>query len=151
MRAAEPGADVLVVDDASPDGTGDLADSLAATDPAFHVLHRTGKEGLGKAYLAGFAWALERGYRLVLEMHADFSHDPKHLPALLAAAGDADLALGSRYVPGGMPARLPASQVMRRRPNPFTRAKHFTTAAGRWWPSVMRLAHNSSHASCSHR
>jgi dolichol-phosphate mannosyltransferase len=100
LRAA-PGVEILVIDDASPDGTGELADQIAAREPRVHVLHRKGKEGLGKAYLAGFAWALERGYGLVLEMDCDFSHDPAHLPALLAAAGEADLVLGSRYVPGG--------------------------------------------------
>lgn len=98
---ATPEVDVLVIDDRSPDGTGELADRLAATEPRIQVLHRAGKEGLGKAYLAGFAWALARGYRLVLEMDADFSHDPGRLPALLAAAREADLALGSRYVAGG--------------------------------------------------
>jgi len=101
ILAAAPAADVLVIDDSSPDGTGQLADQLSAGEPRIQVLHRAGKEGLGKAYLAGFAWALERGYRLVLEMDADFSHDPKHLPAMLEAARDADLVLGSRYVPGG--------------------------------------------------
>jgi dolichol-phosphate mannosyltransferase len=101
ILAAAPEVDVLVIDDRSPDGTGDLADAFAARDPRVKVLHRAGKQGLGKAYLAGFAWALERGYGLVLEMDADFSHDPRHLPALLAKAGEADLVLGSRYVPGG--------------------------------------------------
>ena len=101
IHAAVPEVDVLVVDDASPDGTGALADGLAARDPRVKVLHRAGKEGLGKAYLAAFAWVLERGYDLVLEMDADFSHDPAHQPALLEAARDADLVLGSRYVPGG--------------------------------------------------
>ncbi len=101
ILAASPALDVLVIDDNSPDGTGAIADRLAAEEPRIQVLHRAGKEGLGKAYLAGFAWALERGYRLVLEMDADFSHDPKHLPAILAAAADADLVLGSRYVRGG--------------------------------------------------
>jgi dolichol-phosphate mannosyltransferase len=101
IHAAVPEIDVLVVDDNSPDGTGALADELAARDPRVKVLHRAGKEGLGKAYLAAFAWALERGYGLVLEMDADFSHDPRYLPAMLAAAGEADLVLGSRYVPGG--------------------------------------------------
>jgi dolichol-phosphate mannosyltransferase len=96
-----PDVHVLVIDDASPDGTGQLADEIAARDPRVKVLHRAGKQGLGRAYLAGFAWALEQGYDLVLEMDADFSHDPRHLPALLAAARDADLVLGSRYVPGG--------------------------------------------------
>jgi dolichol-phosphate mannosyltransferase len=101
IHAAVPDVDVLVVDDASPDGTGALADELAARDPRVKVLHRARKEGLGKAYLAAFAWALERGYGLVLEMDADFSHDPRYLPALLGAARDADLVLGSRYVAGG--------------------------------------------------
>ena len=96
-----PAADVLVIDDNSPDGTGRLADEFAAREPRVKVLHRAGKQGLGKAYLAGFAWALERDYGYVIEMDADFSHDPKRLPALLAAAHEADLALGSRYVPGG--------------------------------------------------
>jgi dolichol-phosphate mannosyltransferase len=98
---AAPSVEVLVIDDNSPDGTGQLADAFAAREPRVHVLHRAGKEGLGRAYLAGFAWALERGYDLVLEMDADFSHDPRYLPALLARAADADLVLGSRYVPGG--------------------------------------------------
>ncbi len=101
ILAAAPEVDVLVIDDSSPDGTGALADAFAAHEPRVNVLHRAGKEGLGKAYLAGFAWALERGYDLVLEMDADFSHDPAHLPALLGAAREADLVLGSRYVPGG--------------------------------------------------
>ncbi len=101
IHAAVADVDVLVIDDGSPDGTGLLADALAAEDPRVKVLHRARKEGLGRAYLAGFAWALERGYPLVLEMDADFSHDPRHLPALLEAARTADLVLGSRYVPGG--------------------------------------------------
>lgn len=101
VLAAAPLADVLVIDDNSPDGTGQLADALAAKEPRVKVLHRAGKEGLGKAYLAGFAWALARDYGLVLEMDCDFSHDPRHLPELLAAAGSADLVLGSRYVAGG--------------------------------------------------
>lgn len=101
ILAATPEADVLVIDDDSPDGTGRLADEIAAREPRVQVLHRPGKEGLGKAYLAGFAWALRRGYSLVLEMDADFSHDPKYLPAMLAKAREADLVLGSRNVPGG--------------------------------------------------
>jgi dolichol-phosphate mannosyltransferase len=96
-----PEVDVLVIDDASPDGTGVLADGLAACDPRVQVLHGNRKRGLGRAYLAGFAWALQQGYDLVLEMDADFSHDPRYLPMLLAAARDADVVLGSRYVPGG--------------------------------------------------
>jgi len=101
ILAQVPALEILVIDDNSPDGTGRLADELAARDPRVHVLHRPGKEGLGKAYLAGFAWALQRDYGLVLEMDCDFSHDPKYLPAMLAAVAEHDLALGSRYVPGG--------------------------------------------------
>jgi dolichol-phosphate mannosyltransferase len=94
---------ILVVDDNSPDGTGALADELAAEVPGVEVLHRPGKQGLGRAYLAGFAHALDRGAELVLEMDADFSHDPADLPRLIDAAenGGADLVLGSRYVEGG--------------------------------------------------
>ncbi len=95
------GARVLVVDDGSPDGTGELADRLAAAEPAIEVLHRPRKEGLGPAYIAGFRHALAAGAGLVLEMDADFSHDPADLPRLLAASAEADLAIGSRYVPGG--------------------------------------------------
>jgi dolichol-phosphate mannosyltransferase len=98
---------VLVVDDASPDGTGELADRLSEELERVEVLHRPGKEGLGKAYLAGFARALEGGAELVVVMDADFSHDPAHLPALIGAAGDADLVLGSRYVHGGTIADWP--------------------------------------------
>ena len=99
ILAASPALDVLVVDDNSPDGTGTLADELAAQNPRARVLHRERKEGLGRAYLAGFAQALAAGYGRILEMDADFSHDPARLPVLLAT--DADLVLGSRYVPGG--------------------------------------------------
>jgi len=101
ILAAVPELDILIVDDNSPDGTGRLADAIAAREPRVHVLHRAGKEGLGKAYLAGFAWALERGYGLVLEMDADFSHNPRYLPGMLAEAARADLVLGSRNVKGG--------------------------------------------------
>ncbi len=92
---------VLVIDDSSPDGTGELADRLAAELAYVDVLHRERKEGLGRAYLAGFRVALERGARLVLEMDADFSHDPRDVPRLIEASAEADLVLGSRYVPGG--------------------------------------------------
>ena len=94
-------ARVLVVDDNSPDGTGRLADQLAAADERVRVLHRAGKEGLGPAYIAGFRVALAEGAGLVLEMDADFSHDPAYLPRLLEAAQRADLVIGSRYVEGG--------------------------------------------------
>jgi dolichol-phosphate mannosyltransferase len=94
--------EVLVIDDSSPDGTGDLADALAASRPWLHILHRTHKEGLGRAYLDGFRWALARDFDYVLEMDCDFSHDPAAVPSLLACArAGADLVLGSRYCPGG--------------------------------------------------
>jgi dolichol-phosphate mannosyltransferase len=95
------GVHVLVIDDNSPDGTGELADRLAETLDYVSVLHRPEKEGLGPAYLAGFRRALAEGAELVLEMDCDFSHDPNDVPRLLAAAADADVVLGSRYVPGG--------------------------------------------------
>jgi dolichol-phosphate mannosyltransferase len=98
---------LLVVDDGSPDGTGDLADRLADEIEGVEVLHRSAKEGLGRAYLAGFARAVEGGAELVLVMDADYSHDPAHLPALVAAADDSDLVLGSRYVEGGSIADWP--------------------------------------------
>lgn len=101
VLAATPEVDVLVIDDNSPDGTGEIADAIAAREPRVHVLHRKGKEGLGKAYLAGFDWALARGYERILEMDCDFSHDPKYLPGMLAASREADLVLGSRNIPGG--------------------------------------------------
>jgi len=97
-----PDAHVLIVDDSSPDGTGRLADELAATDSRVHVLHRPGKEGLGRAYLAGFTWALERDYQRIFELDADFSHDPKYLPGFMARlSDDVDLVIGSRRVEGG--------------------------------------------------
>ena len=99
---AEPRVDILVVDDNSPDGTGKIADALAAKEPRIRVLHREKKEGLGRAYLAAFRWALAEGYTYIIEMDADFSHDPRYLPGLLdAAEAGADLVLGSRYVTGG--------------------------------------------------
>jgi dolichol-phosphate mannosyltransferase len=102
LRAA-PAADLLVIDDHSPDGTGDLVEAIAARRPQLHVLHRPAKLGLGTAYLLGFRYALEQGYELVFEMDADYSHDPRYLPTFLqmAQAGHADLVIGSRYVPGG--------------------------------------------------
>jgi dolichol-phosphate mannosyltransferase len=92
---------ILIVDDHSPDGTGEVADRLAASDPHVRVLHGAGKRGLGRAYLAGFRHALEEGAAIVIEMDADFSHHPGDLPRLLDASRDADLVIGSRYVPGG--------------------------------------------------
>lgn len=104
LAASGADADILVVDDASPDGTGELAERIAASDPRVHVLHRAGKEGLGRAYLAGFAWALERGYAVVVEFDADGSHPAEALPEMLAVlASDpaTGLVIGSRWVPGG--------------------------------------------------
>ncbi len=101
VRSAVPAADVLVVDDGSPDGTGDVADYLAAADAQVQVLHRTAKEGLGAAYVAGLGWGLDRGYPVLAQMDADGSHLPEQLPTLLRALEHADLAIGSRWVPGG--------------------------------------------------
>ena len=93
--------DILVVDDNSPDGTGEIADRLASTLSTVHVQHRPGKQGLGTAYIAGFRWALEHNYAYIMEMDCDFSHHPRYLPAFLEHIEDADLVIGSRYVPGG--------------------------------------------------
>lgn len=102
LRKSVPEADVLVVDDNSPDGTGELADRMAAEDPAIHVLHRRGKEGLGAAYVAGFRWGLEQGYDALVEMDADGSHQPEELPRLLGELErGADMVKGSRWIPGG--------------------------------------------------
>ncbi len=101
VHAAVPAADVLVVDDGSPDGTGKVADALAEDDDRVHVLHRTAKAGLGAAYIAGFDWGLDAGYGVLVEMDADGSHAPEQLPRLLDALERADLVLGSRWVPGG--------------------------------------------------
>ena len=112
MSATGPDVHVLVADDDSPDGTGLIADELAEHDPRVHVLHRTTKQGLGPAYLAGFAWALERDYDAVVEMDADGSHHPEDLPRLLAQLADHDLALGSRWVPGGRVENWPVSRLL---------------------------------------
>ena len=112
LRAAVPEADVLVVDDGSPDGTGELADRLAAADGSLHVLHRPEKAGLGAAYVAGFRWALSAGYDAVVEMDADGSHAPEELPRLLAALRDADLVIGSRWVPGGEVRNWPLARLL---------------------------------------
>ncbi|MFJ9413144.1 polyprenol monophosphomannose synthase [Streptomyces sp. NPDC101227] len=110
VRSAVPEAHVLVADDNSPDGTGKLADELAAEDDHVHVLHRKGKEGLGAAYLAGFRWGTDNGYGVLVEMDADGSHRPEELPRLLTALKGADLVLGSRWVPGGRVVNWPKSR-----------------------------------------
>ncbi|HEY0487196.1 MAG TPA: polyprenol monophosphomannose synthase [Mycobacteriales bacterium] len=112
LRAAVPAAYVLVADDNSPDGTGALADELAAADDHVSVLHRPGKQGLGAAYIAGFAWAEQQGFDVVVEMDADGSHAPEELPRLLDALRGADVVLGSRWVPGGEVVNWPRHRML---------------------------------------
>ena len=109
----ESRADVLIVDDNSPDGTGDIVAALEAEDPRVHLMRRPGKMGLGTAYRDGFRWALARDYEYILEMDADFSHDPAHIPKFIAAAQDADFVLGSRYLDGNVTVmNWPMSRLM---------------------------------------
>jgi dolichol-phosphate mannosyltransferase len=124
LHAAVPQAHLLVVDDDSPDGTGRLADRLAATESWVHVLHRVDKSGLGTAYIAGFAWAREHGYDVVVEMDADGSHAPEELPRLLEALEDADVVLGSRWVQGGRVVNWP-------------RSREVLSRGGNWWTRLM--------------
>ena len=112
VLAQDPRVEVLVVDDNSPDGTGRLADDMAGANPRVHVLHRQAKEGLGRAYLAGFDWALQHSYQAVFEMDADFSHDPTFIPAFLSALDEADLVLGSRYATGVNVINWPISRLL---------------------------------------
>ena len=112
MRAAQPEVDVLVVDDGSPDGTGAIADELAAADPQVQVLHRTAKAGLGAAYLHGFQVALDAGYDVIGEMDADGSHQPEQLHRLLEALEGADLVIGSRWIPGGSVVNWPLNREL---------------------------------------
>jgi dolichol-phosphate mannosyltransferase len=122
IRESTPDAHLLVVDDNSPDGTGDLADKLAEGDARVHVMHRTEKAGLGRAYVAGFTWALEAGYDLIVEMDADGSHRPEDLPKLLDAIATADAVIGSRYVPGGTVVNWPKSrEILSRGANVYNR------------------------------
>ena len=123
LRAAQPSVDVLVVDDSSPDGTGELADRIAASDPQVTVLHRSAKEGLGAAYLNGFRVALDRGYDVIGEMDADGSHQPEQLHLLLEALSEADLVIGSRWVRGGSIVNWPLRrELLSRGGNFYTRA-----------------------------
>ena len=101
VQKVAPSVDILIIDDNSPDGTGQVADDLAEQNTSIHVLHRPGKLGLGTAYIAGFRYAIEQGYDLVFEMDADFSHNPAYLPQFLSLAENADLVIGSRYIKGG--------------------------------------------------
>ena len=112
LLAMKPALEVLVVDDNSPDGTGDIADGLAKGSERVHVLHRQEKDGLGRAYCAGFAWALERDYEFIFEMDGDFSHDPKDIPRFLEATKDADLVLGTRYRGGIRVMNWPLRRLM---------------------------------------
>ncbi len=112
ILAVDPRLDILIVDDGSPDGTGGLADAMALAEPRVHVLHRASKQGLGRAYLAGFGWALERDYAMMIEMDADFSHDPKYLLGLLEKIEGADLVLGSRYATGVNVINWPMSRLL---------------------------------------
>lgn len=122
IRSAVPEAHILVADDNSPDGTGEIADRLAADDDHIHVLHRKGKEGLGAAYLAGFTWGLDNDYGVLVEHDADGSHQPEQLPRLLDALHDADMVKGSRWVPGGSVVNWPwYREVLSRGGNLWTR------------------------------
>jgi dolichol-phosphate mannosyltransferase len=122
VRGAVPDADVLVVDDNSPDGTGEMADKLSASDEHVHVLHRQEKSGLGSAYIAGFGWGLDRDYGVLVEMDADGSHDPAELPSLLTALQGADLVIGSRWVAGGTVHNWPRSrEALSRSANMYAR------------------------------
>ncbi len=112
VLAQDRGVHVLIVDDNSPDGTGEIADELGASHDRIHVIHRSGKLGLGTAYIAGFKWALEREYEYIFEMDSDFSHNPEHIPEFLAAARDHDLVLGSRYLRGVTVINWPMSRLM---------------------------------------
>ncbi len=123
-RAASPDADILVVDDESPDGTADKADAAAAELGGIHVLRRKGRAGFGDAYRAGFTWGLERGARALVQMDADLSHDPAMLPTLVAGLSDYDLVVGSRYVPGGSVAQ-------------WTRRRRFLSRAGNMYAKFM--------------
>lgn len=123
IRDSVPEAHVLVADDNSPDGTGDIADALAANDANVKVMHRHGKEGLGAAYIAGFGWGLQNGYDVLVEMDADGSHQPEQLPLLLDALRNADLVLGSRWIPGGGTENWSKGrEVLSRGGNAYTRA-----------------------------
>ena len=122
LFAAVPTVHVLVADDSSPDGTGEIADGMAAADDRVHVLHRSTKNGLGAAYVAGFAWGLERGYQVLIEMDADGSHAPEQLPRLLDALNHADVVLGSRYVAGGSVVNWPKRrEILSRGGNLYSR------------------------------
>lgn len=154
LFGAVPGVEALVIDDGSPDGTGEIADTIAARDARVHVLHRTTKDGLGQAYLAGFTWALDAGFDVLVEMDADGSHSPEQLPRLLHAMAHADLVIGSRYVPGGSVVNWPARrQLLSRGANVYARlalgsSVHDMTAGYRAYRAgVLRSLHLEDVAS----
>ncbi len=135
----DPRLEVLVVDDNSPDGTGDIAERMASTKSRVHVLHRQAKEGLGRAYIAGFRWGLERDYDALFEMDADFSHDPAFIPRFLTALEDADLVVGSRYATGVNVINWPISRLLLSLgANLYARVDHRTAAQrrNRWASSA---------------
>ncbi|HAM44515.1 MAG TPA: dolichol-phosphate mannosyltransferase, partial [Propionibacteriaceae bacterium] len=145
IRAAVPEADILIADDNSPDGTGALADELAAADSHIQVLHRTGKEGLGAAYIAGFRWGLDAGYEVLVEHDADGSHQPEYLPAMLARLQTADVVKGSRYIKGGATEGWPLHrELLSRGGNLWTRAwlgipvKDATGGLAAWRATTLR-------------
>ncbi|EPH02809.1 dolichol-phosphate mannosyltransferase [Propionibacterium sp. oral taxon 192 str. F0372] len=122
LRAAVPSAHSLIMDDNSPDGTGEIADRMAAEDDHIHVVHRPGKQGLAAAYLAGFTWGLERGYDVLVEMDADGSHQPELLPDVLAALEHADMVKGSRWIRGGATDQSPVRELLSRAANIWVQA-----------------------------
>lgn len=145
IRAAVPDADILIADDNSPDGTGALADELANADTHIHVLHRTGKEGLGAAYIAGFRWGLDAGYDVLIEHDADGSHQPEYLPAMLDRLRTADVVKGSRYIKGGATEGWPLHrELLSRGGNLWTRAwlgipvKDATGGLAAWRATTLR-------------
>jgi dolichol-phosphate mannosyltransferase len=145
IRAAVPDADILIADDNSPDGTGALADELANADAHIHVLHRTGKEGLGAAYIAGFRWGLDAGYDVLIEHDADGSHQPEYLPAMLDRLRTADVVKGSRYIKGGATEGWPLHrELLSRGGNLWTRAwlgipvKDATGGLAAWRATTLR-------------
>ncbi len=141
LHLQEPGLEVMIVDDNSPDGTGDLVEALRSHEPRLHLLRREKKMGLGTAYVAGFRYALQRDYELILEMDADFSHDPQDVPRLIQAAGDNDVVVGSRYINGVNVVNWPLSRLM---------LSYFASLYTRWITG-MKVRDCTSGFKCFHR
>lgn len=157
LRAAVPRAHVLVADDNSPDGTGDIADELAASDDHVHVLHRAGKQGLAAAYVAAFGWGLDNGYRILVEMDADGSHRPEELPRLLDGLRGADMVKGSRWVPGGEVINWPKSRLyLSKAGNLYTRimlglpVRDVTGGYNAFWDDTLRAIDLANIASAGY-